>query len=775
MVIVQCPLACQTDKESQSHSNHLHSESTSLSSQSSLPSVPSLTSQFYHNQQPSITHHHCISTLKGNSSYVFSLGLTGKFLYSGSSDNEIRVWTRDHSNQPNLCHENSTSNIVAVGKGAVKSLVVFGNRIFSAHQDHKIRVLQIDNYETNCEKYKRLATLPTLGDRILRYLPPKNHVQVRRHKKCTWVHHVDTISALALSRDGSLLYSVSWDRSFKIWRTSDFKCLESVGNAHDDAINAVALSNDGYIYTGSADKKIKVWRKIPGEKKHSLMATLEKHKSAVNALALSSDGSVLYSGACDRSIVVWEKDGNVVDGGGHMVVVGALRGHTKAILCLAVVADLVCSGSADKSVRIWRRGVEKSYSCLAVLEGHGGPVKCLTASVDSCNSTSPSSSSSSSSYLVYSGSLDCDIKPSITHHHCISTLKGNSSYVFSLGLTGKFLYSGSSDNEIRVWTRDHSNQPNLCHENSTSNIVAVGKGAVKSLVVFGNRIFSAHQDHKIRVLQIDNYETNCEKYKRLATLPTLGDRILRYLPPKNHVQVRRHKKCTWVHHVDTISALALSRDGSLLYSVSWDRSFKIWRTSDFKCLESVGNAHDDAINAVALSNDGYIYTGSADKKIKVWSKIPGEKKHSLMATLEKHKSAVNALALSSDGSVLYSGACDRSIVVWEKDGNVVDGGGHMVVVGALRGHTKAILCLAVVADLVCSGSADKSVRIWRRGVEKSYSCLAVLEGHGGPVKCLTASVDSCNSTSPSSSSSYLVYSGSLDCDIKVWQILIPFL
>ena len=231
-----------------------------------------------------------------------------------------------------------------------------------------------------------------------------------------------------------------------------------------------------------------------------------------------------------------------------------------------------------------------------------------------------------------------------------------------------------------------------------------------------------------------------------------------------------------MHHVDTVSALALSFDGSLLYSASWDRTFKIWRTSDFKCLESVGNAHEDAINALALSRDGFVYTGSADKKIKIWKKREGEKKHRLLGTLEKHKSVVNALALSTDGSVLYSGACDRSILVWEKE----DSDRNMVLVGALRGHTKAILCLVVVADLVCSGSADNTVRVWRRGIEKSYSCVAVLEGHRRPVKCLAMAVDSSSASDGgpggddnNSSSSYLVYSGSLDCDIRVWKIRVP--
>ncbi|OMO68693.1 hypothetical protein COLO4_29489 [Corchorus olitorius] len=215
MGILPCHLSCHRDDESQSGSSHLHSESStsSISSQPSLPSVPSLTSSSSQRleQTPTI-HQKCIATLKGNS-YVFSLALSGKILYSGSSN-------------------------------------------------------------------------------------------------------------------------------------------------------------------GSADKKIKVWRKHAGENKHLLVETLEKHKSAVNALALSDDGTILYSGACDRSILVWERENSVKEGGDrHMVLVGALRGHNKAILCLAVVADLICSGSANRTVRIWRRGIDKSYSCLTLLEGHRKPVE----------------------------------------------------------------------------------------------------------------------------------------------------------------------------------------------------------------------------------------------------------------------------------------------------------------------------------------------------------------------------------------------------------------
>lgn len=185
-------------------------------------------------------------------------------------------------------------------------------------------------------------------------------------------------------------------------------------------------------------------------------------------------------------------------------------------------------------------------------------------------------------------------------------------------------------------------------------------------------------------------------------------------------------------------------------------------------MESVAGAHHDAINAIAVSPDGYIYTGSADTTIKVWQRRAEDGKHSLVTALKRHKSAVNALALSADGSVLYSGACDRSVVVWE------GGGGLMAATGALRGHARAILSLAAMADLVCSGSADRTVRVWRRGGDRRYSCLAALEGHGGPIKSLAmAGVDSHIEGSRGSNGSYLVVSGGMDSDIKVWKLLVP--
>ncbi|MQL97502.1 hypothetical protein Taro_030194 [Colocasia esculenta] len=393
------------------------SKSMSLSSQSSLGSLPSLD---LHQQRPS-TLHHCVLTLCGHSSYVSAIAADGASLYSGSSDGEIRSWRLGITCDVGSGGDDGgaggyAGQVVAVRRSAVKALVVSRGRLFGAYQDRRIHVWQISHQRetSHAGNYRLAATLPTAGDRLLSLLSPESYVEVRRHKKCTWVHHVDAVSALALSHDGALLFSASWDRTFKVWRTSDGKCLESVADAHHDAVNAIVVSRDGTAYTGSADTTVKVWRRLPGETKHSLAGTLERHRSAVNALALSPDGSVLYSGACDRSVVVWEGGGGGSSGGGSsstpMVVAGALRGHTKAVLCLATVGELVCSGSADRSARVWRRGLDKSYSCLAVLEGHRAPVKCLAAAVGGEMQEDEADACGGVFHTIYTGSLDCDIK-----------------------------------------------------------------------------------------------------------------------------------------------------------------------------------------------------------------------------------------------------------------------------------------------------------------------------------------------------------------------------
>ncbi|XP_015882394.3 protein JINGUBANG-like [Ziziphus jujuba] len=292
------------------------------------------------------------------------LALHHNILYAASS-NQIHVFDLSDYTHVDTFNDDSSS-------GSVKSMAFQNTKLFTAHQDSKIRIWQI----TSSKRHRLLSVLPTVKDRLHRFILPKNYVRVRRHQKKLWIEHYDAVSGLVVG-GGGLVYSSSWDRSFKVWCGSELRCLESV-KAHNDAVNAIAVSDDGMVYTASADGTVRVWERDEKERKHSMVTTLDKHKSTVNALALNGDGTALFSGSCDCSIMVW---GRETDGGisSSMVFVEELRGHAGAVLCLTTVDDLLISGSSDRTVRIWRRGKDGEFHCMGTLEGHEQPVKCLVA------------------------------------------------------------------------------------------------------------------------------------------------------------------------------------------------------------------------------------------------------------------------------------------------------------------------------------------------------------------------------------------------------------
>lgn len=71
-----------------------------------------------------------------------------------------------------------------------------------------------------------------------------------------------------------------------------------------------------------------------------------------------------------------------------------------------------------------------------------------------------------------------------------------------------------------------------------------------------------------------------------------------------------------------------------------------------------------------------------------------------------------------------------------------------------------------------SGSADRSICVWRRdnSADGTHSCLTVLSGHTGPVKCLAVEEDTEVDDGKKKGRRWIVYSGSLDKTIKVWRV-----
>lgn len=340
------------------------------------------------------------------------------------------------------------------------------------------------------------------------------------------------------------------------------------------------------------------------------------------------------------------------------------------------------------------------------------------------------------------------IPPPKSHHHTrlLGSLVRREGHIYSLAVAGDLLYTGSESKIIRVW----KNHKEFARFKSNS-------GLVKAIVIAGDRIFSGHRDGKIRIWKPSDKDPTF--HKRVGTMPTL----------KAKIKTSFNRRIT---HTDAISCLALSEDKSLLYSASWDKTFKVWRLSDTKCLESVA-AHADAVNSIVAACGGRVFTGSADGTVKVWRRqmiIQGKKtKHLLSQTLLNQECAVTALAVGgTSANYLYCGSSDGRVNFWEC-GEFVRGG------GVLRGHKLAVLCVATAGELVLSGSADTKICVWRReGGEHVF--VSVLTGHSGPVKCLAVEEEEeteggegrgvpCGGVRQ-----YTVYSGSIDKSVKIWNM-----
>ncbi|CAK9141147.1 unnamed protein product [Ilex paraguariensis] len=320
-------------------------------------------------------------------------------------------------------------------------------------------------------------------------------------------------------------------------------------------------------------------------------------------------------------------------------------------------------------------------------------------------------------------------------------------HIYSLAASGDLLYTGSDSKNIRVW----KNQKEFSGFKSNS-------GLVKAIVIAGEKIFTGHQDGKIRVWKVS--ARNPSVHKRIGTLPTLKAYIKSSFNPSNYVEVRRNQNAVWIKHFDAISCLSLNEDQTLLYSASWDKTIKVWRVSNSKCLESI-NVHDDAVNSVVAGFDGLVFTGSADGTVKVWRReLQGKgTKHFFSQTLLKQECAVTALAVNTSATVLYCGSSDGLVNFWEREKLLSHG-------GVLRGHKLAVLCLAAAGNLVFSGSADTNICVWKKE-ESDHTCLSVLGGHTGPVKCLAVEEDQ---ESIPDDRRWVIYSGSLDKSVKIWTV-----
>ena len=168
--------------------------------------------------------------------------------------------------------------------------------------------------------------------------------------------HTAPIVALAVSPDGLMLASASWDHTVRLWPLSGG--APRVLEGHSQNVDGVAFTPDGKsLVSVGYDLTIRIWRLADGA---SEVVTLP---SPLNAVAVALDGEIV-TGAADGKLRMLSADGRVS---------GEVTASSTPVVALAMSRDgaLIAAAGTGGTVAIIDR---KTRSVLRTLGVSGMPV-----------------------------------------------------------------------------------------------------------------------------------------------------------------------------------------------------------------------------------------------------------------------------------------------------------------------------------------------------------------------------------------------------------------
>jgi guanine nucleotide-binding protein subunit beta-2-like 1 protein len=249
--------------------------------------------------------------------------------------------------------------------------------------------------------------------------------------------HSNFVQDVVISSDGQFALSGSWDNTLRLWEIATGQTTRRfVGHTKD--VTSVAFSADNrQIVSGSRDGKIKVWNTL-GECKFTLSD--EGHTDWVSCVRFSPNPQtpIIVSAGWDKKVKVWNLN--------TMKLQSDLVGHTGFVSTVTVSPDgsLCASGGKDGKAMLWDLNAgERLYE----LEAHE-TIHCLTFSPNRywlCAATQ----NSIKIWDLESKSTVAELVPELPQLSKKALKPECTSLCWSQD--GTTLYSGYTDNTIRVW------------------------------------------------------------------------------------------------------------------------------------------------------------------------------------------------------------------------------------------------------------------------------------------------------------------------------------
>jgi WD40 repeat protein/serine/threonine protein kinase len=630
----------------------------------------------------------------------------GQLVLSSSEDNTVRIWDAA-----------AGKSLTALrGHGRAVRACAFspdGQWVLSGGDDERVRVWNVQGYQET---------------RVL-------HATV-------FAGHEDAVLSARYSRDGKNIVTASRDRTASLWDAASGKPLKRFEEGHEFLVSgAVFLPDKNHLATGAGDNSVRIWDLTAGTQQVVLSPT-----GRIGTLAASADGNWIATGSPGTDIKMW----NARTGEAR----GNLSGHDSEVsaLMFSPAGDHLVSGDNRGHVRVWRKEAGPTgWTFERELVGHSGSITALRFTPDGKRLVSASGDHSCAQWDLAAGTEDRQL-----------VLK-HSEYVSSLDISpdGARALTACDDGSVRLWR--------LADAVQLASVKSAGRpfNSVGFSPDGSTAILTSSEDKRVSLwdLSVQSAVQNPQTEVPSVLQPFLdfneiGGEVwsAMFAPDGRHVltiggndaqlwNLESRKPVIRYSPHGAVASAAMSNDGKLIATGSWDHSAKIWDAATGHAIRKLEGGHTGYINSVEFSADGReLLTASDDGSALIWSVASGKPTG---IAFHGHAARILSATYSPDGKQVLTASGDKTAQIWDR----ATGKSLM----ALKGHEWAVLCGQFSADgqRIITGSQDATARIWDARTGKQ---LIKLEGHTAAISSVAFSPDGTR-----------VLTGSQDNTAKLWD------
>ncbi|ETO15094.1 WD-40 repeat-containing protein, partial [Reticulomyxa filosa] len=518
--------------------------------------------------------------------------------------------------------------------------------------------------------------------------------------------------------DCQFLCSGSSDSTVCVWDVENNKQIQTF-NDHSNSVSCVKFSpyhrhnhRRNVICSASWDKTIRFWNMDTATEVQRL-----DEQTGVTNIQFSTfhNGRYLCSASGDKSIRLWD-----IQTSKQLCI---LNGHTNKIRCVefSSIQDnnnnnnnnnskdnnknfgliggagyTICSGSLDKTIRLW--DVE-TFKEMNIFEGH----EHLVASVRYLPYVT-----SNHGYMLYSASTDktvrlWDIRSKKEIHvfkghtgavYCVEHLPYANSNCYEIG-DANVICSASSDNTIRFWDIRNQKQSHMMKGSENDD------GIICLQFLPGNRkktVLFYVMAHTVVEFGFGNnklIQFVTSIHSQLIQLTKMG-----ILLGTAHTDENKPQR-TYSSEVKTIIQNWLR---TLNIELGWIKDFDkvvIKYAKSFR-ISKVLQGQNGVIKSVKFSTDGRKIVSASDEAVEIWDVALGKQ----IQIFRGHSDWVYNADFSPDGNIVVSCSGDKTARLWD-----ATSGKELI---RLSEHFDPVWDVDFAPDgnTVASGSYDKTIRIW---------------------------------------------------------------